>query len=281
MKYFKPLSSSLIRFGKGMILIYAILFIGVLVFQSCKKDEVKYIDGAAEKFLSSVKKHSSVIKSIQVNHVNKAISNYQSTNQTFNTQYNNNDEQFAYITFSDVPTNPQFSYDINGMANLIINYSGNLSFQPADSSFTFLIPVSQVTNSLNPLIVESKLYLNSRGLTNADIDDMLAEEGGQEVDLIPFATGLAEYEKSGEGLIGYNYLNLIATSAYAARSVSDCIMIALGVDAIWALGGSNAKSWSKSAIKKAFGSVAKRFLGPVGVAITVTSFGLCMGNWHP
>jgi len=58
-------------------------------------------------------------------------------------------------------------------------------------------------------------------------------------------------------------------------------MIALGVDAIWALGGSNAKSWSKSAIKKAFGSVAKRFLGPVGVAITVTSFGLCMGNWHP
>ena len=57
-----------------------------------------------------------------------------------------------------------------------------------------------------------------------------------------------------------------------------CAAVAIGADALWALGGSSASSWSRAAMKKAFKAVAKRFLGPVGVAIAVVSFGVCLAG---
>lgn len=53
------------------------------------------------------------------------------------------------------------------------------------------------------------------------------------------------------------------------------------VDALWALGGSNAAAWTAAGMKTAFKAVAKRALGPIGVAIAVVSFGLDMGEWMP
>jgi hypothetical protein len=117
--------------------------------------------------------------------------------------------------------------------------------------------------------------LNARGLTNGDIDVMVQEEGGQEVDLVPYAAALAEYEST--GATGMNYLILFGNSAYA-QNVLTCAAKALGVNALWALGGSNAAAWTKAGMKKAFGAVAKRALGPIGVAIAVVSFGLCMAD---
>jgi len=57
-----------------------------------------------------------------------------------------------------------------------------------------------------------------------------------------------------------------------------CAMIAIGADVLWALGGSAASTWSIAMMTRAFGAVAKRFLGPIGVAIAVVSFGLCIGS---
>ena len=123
--------------------------------------------------------------------------------------------------------------------------------------------LSDVQNSLNPLITEARTYLNARGLTDPEIDQMIIDEGAQEVDLVPFATALAEYENSGAGYTGMNYMSLLGNSAYAG-DVGHCVMVALGIDAIQALGGSNAKTWGKAALKKAFGAAVKRFLGPIG-----------------
>lgn len=53
------------------------------------------------------------------------------------------------------------------------------------------------------------------------------------------------------------------------------------VDALWALGGSNAAAWTAAGMKTAFKAVAKRALGPIGVAIAVVRFGLYMGEWMP
>lgn len=57
-----------------------------------------------------------------------------------------------------------------------------------------------------------------------------------------------------------------------------CAAVAIGADALWALGGSSASSWSRGAMRKAFKAVAKRFLGSIGVAIAVVSFGVCMAQ---
>ena len=56
----------------------------------------------------------------------------------------------------------------------------------------------------------------------------------------------------------------------------ECALIALGADALWALGGSAASAWTAAAMTRAFTAVAKRFLGPIGVAIAIVSFGICM-----
>jgi hypothetical protein len=47
-----------------------------------------------------------------------------------------------------------------------------------------------------------------------------------------------------------------------------------GADALYSLSLSNASTWTYSAMKNAFKAVAKRFLGPIGVAVAVVSFGI-------
>lgn len=78
---------------------------------------------------------------------------------------------------------------------------------------------------------------------------MVVQEGAQEVDLIPYATILAKYEQDGSAVAKVNYINLFFTSANA-RTALDCTMVALGIDALWALGGSNATAWTRAGIKK-------------------------------
>jgi len=60
--------------------------------------------------------------------------------------------------------------------------------------------------------------------------------------------------------------------------VLDCALGAIGADALFAFSGSTASVWTAAAITKAFSAVAKKFLGPVGVAIAVVSFGLCISH---
>lgn len=57
-----------------------------------------------------------------------------------------------------------------------------------------------------------------------------------------------------------------------------CAAVAVGADALFALGSSSATAWSAAALTRAFSAVAKRFLGPIGVAIAVVSFSLCLAE---
>lgn len=58
--------------------------------------------------------------------------------------------------------------------------------------------------------------------------------------------------------------------------VAECVAVGIGANAIWALGVSGASSWTAAALASAFSAVAKRFLGPIGVAIAVVSFSVCL-----
>ena len=62
--------------------------------------------------------------------------------------------------------------------------------------------------------------------------------------------------------------------------VGNCGIAALGADALYSLAFSGASSWSMAALTKTFTGVAKRFLGPIGVAIAVVTFGLCLAEGY-
>jgi len=72
----------------------------------------------------------------------------------------------------------------------------------------------------------------------------------------------------------YNYIQ----AKLGPKELLVCGAVAIGADALWALGGSSASAWTAAAMTKAFTAIAKRFLGPVGVAIAVVSFGVCLAQ---
>ena len=82
----------------------------------------------------------------------------------------------------------------------------------------------------------------------------------------------------------YNESSIIKSNALDTKQIMkidnseilDCALTALGADAIFALSASGITSWGAAAMTKAFSAVAKRFLGPAGVAIAVITFGICI-----
>jgi hypothetical protein len=70
----------------------------------------------------------------------------------------------------------------------------------------------------------------------------------------------------------------VGTPGLTWADVGNCALAALGADALYSLAFSGASSWSVAALTTTFSGVAKRFLGPIGVAIAVTTFGLCLAD---
>lgn len=144
--------------------------------------------------------------------------------------------------------------------------------------------------ALSDAIQESKEYLYNKGLTDEDIEEMLAENNADESSLVVFVLVLSAIEtqqlaednetcsssfESLQPIMKIYANNGIVSKEYAAK-VLKCAMEATGIDIISQLQNSAIKTWSKAAIKKAFGTVIKRATGPAGVAIAIISFITCM-----
>jgi hypothetical protein len=143
--------------------------------------------------------------------------------------------------------------------------------------------------TLEPMIPEARAYLESRGFTPDEIDAMIAEYGGTEYDLVLLVAVMTEIENNQppasdavDASVGEpGNAGTVATTQQnelTLEEIGTCAAIAIGADILWALGGSNEKKWTKEAIKKAFKTAAKRFLGPIGVAIALVSFSICIFN---
>lgn len=169
---------------------------------------------------------------------------------------------------------------LNDLQNLASKYAA--SFEITDGSEisgnTVLISEAKTSASMAAMIKQSKQYLNSLGMTDADIQQMLKEENADESTLVPFTLSLMEHDNN-------SYYTWLRTSqfslipcAYAIDwgQVGQCSLRAIGADIFFGLGTSMAKAWTKAAIKKAFKAAAEKILGPVGVAIAVIDFALCM-----
>ncbi len=60
--------------------------------------------------------------------------------------------------------------------------------------------------------------------------------------------------------------------------IFNCALVGIGADAAWALLEGSGTSWTIAALRTTFTNVAKRFLGPIGVAWAVGSFAACLYN---
>lgn len=159
------------------------------------------------------------------------------------------------------------------MSNAIVQYKPTAT----NSEYQLILPITEIENNLTPLILEAKNYLYNKGFNEYDIQEMLLNNNGKEMDLIPFVMALIHIESS--TLNTTNYSEELFTSAYAKLDYNDyihCAVKAIGIDILMNLGSSTASSWSIAAMKKAFGVVAKRMLGPIGVTIAAISFFDCL-----
>lgn len=172
----------------------------------------------------------------------------------------------VYIDFEDSLHNKEISTP-REILDIIVNEGAIISLTN-DGFFNDSIYVSEDScrAALNPLLIESKKYLYGKGFSDDDIQQMLEENNADETMLVPLVMALVEEEKNQE-------LSLVIKSR---NSITTCAMQAIGLDIVYSLTQSSAKTWSKKVIKKLFKTVAKRALGPVGVAIAVVEFTLCM-----
>lgn len=170
------------------------------------------------------------------------------------------------------------------MLDLALNYGAEYSSEDDGMhDGEILLSESEVKSSLAHLVQSSKRYLYSKGMSEEEIQEMLGEENADETVLVPFVMSLCDLEKQEYTFelsrSESNTFNLFATTAYAANNdwakVGSCAMQALGLDVIteFAYAG---KVLTKAAIKSIFKTAAKRILGPIGVAIALVEFGVCM-----
>lgn len=144
----------------------------------------------------------------------------------------------------------------------------------------------EAREKLAPMVEKSKKYLKSKGLTDADIAEMLAENNADETQLVPFALALMEVEEDINAYSNVMYSppstgkqNPTQTTQIDWNKVGRCALQALGADVLSALWSSHvAGAWTVACLKATFKTVAKKTLGPIGAAIAVVEFAGCMGR---
>lgn len=277
---FKFLSSGLIKFIRGfafflILKICAATFI--LIAPSCTDESDPTFTDYSEKFevlTNSIGNFKLGLKDISENGLNHRLSN----------------EQTQQLILAPVDGGSELSpADHNHILRTVDNLNslvgalGNYNLEPIYSldgapSAGLLVEVStsELLTVMAPAVIEAKNYLKRKGFSELEIGEMISQEGGSEVDLIPLVSTMSNLERSNFTSFYFSDILIAPALAITSQDIFNCGMAAIGADILWALGSSNASKWSKKAIKKAFGVVAKRALGPVGVAIAVVSFGTCL-----
>lgn len=279
MKNFLIETSKLIKGLKFLFLFALLLAFTPLIVQSCQKEIYESSDtGQANvNFTNALKDYKGTIGNISfAKFKNSSLSRQQSNAGIITT----------YIDFpSNISPETVAFYEnansIEDLAALIDNHNGTLQYEPSNTNSTYPVnlPLETITQSLEPLVDQSKQYLYTKGFTEQDIQAMIAEEDAEETDLIPLVMAITQAENG--QLVANNNIYFPVNTAYAKinwNQVGHCAMHALGVDILFSLGASSATVWSAVAIKSAFKTVAKRMLGPIGVAIAVVDFGFCMNG---
>lgn len=273
------------KFSKGMLALLTlnlIVVLSVFIFDSCKKAAYENSDAkqANTKFLTALEKNKKSITSV-------SFSKKANHNTMARSVAPASDEIAVYVQFpTQEVTDQAYSLyqnteSMQGIVDLVHEADAVIQYEstPTNSNYQINVPIETIVNSLNPLVQESKQYLYTKGFSEQDIQQMIAEENAEEIDLIPFVMALTRAENT-QAVARNNYSGFFVNSAYArAITWSDagaCAVAALLGDFAGFAYGSSATVWSMAAMKTAFKSIAKKMFGPVGVAIAVAEFGICL-----
>lgn len=273
MNNFTHETSKLIKGLKYLISFGLIASLTSFFVQSCQREQYENSNTgkAAENFISSMKENKNNIGKIVFGNLGSNISRLADTEPIY-LEFNGDVSPQVHDMYNQTNS-------LEDLSNLIDNTDAIIQYEPTDTNSNYQLNVSidAVTNSLNPLILQAKNYLYTKGFTAQTIQNMLVEQNGKEEDLIPFVMSLTHIENGGQ--FAQNLYIPFVNFAYAKLDANDyirCAGVAIGADILWSLGSSSAASWTIGAMTRAFGAVAKRFLGPIGVAIAVVSFGVCI-----
>ena len=150
---------------------------------------------------------------------------------------------------------------------------------------SIVVSVEETKAALNPILARSKEYLYKKGFNKTEIQKMIKEENATEEDLIALVMLISSDESQATAYSSAGQpFSPFAVPCYAAFTKSDlaiisnCALRAIGADIIQALCLQKGTVWAKPLIKKAFKTVAKRMLGPIGVGIAVVEFSVCIAN---
>jgi hypothetical protein len=132
----------------------------------------------------------------------------------------------------------------------------------------------QIEQNAIPLIEYGKELATKNNLDITDKDELLFISCfAPNTDLN--ATYTVDLSKYTQTLNGPAY-QFEKVTDLTGSEIFECALTAIGVDAAYAFSSSSGTSWSISALRRTFTNVAKRFLGPIGVALAVGSFGYCL-----
>jgi hypothetical protein len=308
----KKFMSSLPFFNKfvkgmfGLMSLNLLLIVIAYVFNSCQSNNEEIISrDAATDFLSALESNKNFIGAVNADVFSdtQALRSAGYGNQSANAQT-------AYLSLPGPITNDiqnkaaniksiQDVADFIHLTNAIIQYEPSDPLEPiggdglqAPIYYNWLFKMDPVfLEYLKSLIGSAKVYLFAKGFTDQNIKDMLSENNAEEIDLVLFVMILSTIEEaqanqdilSAQTKRQNNVPLFFANSAFAGNTVGykdyiGCALSAIGVDVLYALMGSAAQTWTVAALTKAFSAVAKRALGPIGAAVAIVSFGLCIAD---
>jgi len=268
---------------KGTIAIIAIkllLVSGIFLFQSCVNDSFE-IKNESSQFLKSLKISSQNINDISLN------------SDKENGLLNKMQSDVICIRLGDLTLRDEFLNHTNNNLNTLgdvvetrESFDTTIDINDTNNSDDCILeigmPTQSIIDALAPTIQEAKSFLYTKGLTEQDINDMIIEKNGTDEDLIVLAMLIAEDDQL-ENSTAFNYSSIFINSAYSQDwgEIGRCAAYAVGADLLFSIAtmdGNTGNKWKKKAIKKLFGKIASRMLGPLGVAVAVISFGLCMNG---
>lgn len=163
----------------------------------------------------------------------------------------------------------------------------DINYKEDNDIISLYVDESSIENSLIPLSEAAEAYLYSLDFSKNEIEDMMESNGAKKVDLIPLVALIIQSENTNYGSNNSFSSDKInhgkSIEEMNLELITSCAASAIGLDIMYSLAselGKNNDKWKKKAIKKLIGKIASRALGPIGVAIAVSSFALCVGGLY-
>lgn len=305
MKFLKKMNNITVKVAKGMLAIFMIklvLFSGVLIFQSCQTEEDSNYDSAQleNEFLSSLFESENDINSIPIN---TPFNSIDYDGNLFLSSAGNEDQilsqepQTRTVCLRQIINNEtddtqgeeiETIGELMEIGNIIsidgIGIGDGDDIDDSDDSsevvtHCFEVPIQPTSSALTSSVSSAKNYLRQKGYSDTDISEIV--DGGKEENLIPLVIGLIEADNEQSNSTVLNDFNQLFGNSLHAQSwgsIVGCAIASTGLDVfndLRSLQGKEKKVRNKI-LKRAFRKIAAKFLGPIGIAITVIEFGTCV-----